>query len=220
MNAATLARIRVVSGTAEELIQTIKEVSKQQRFPGLIESAIYLVSDSPDEIFALAMWDSLNSIPNFEENYKRPVNREVVARAQVLSRGTYRLVKEHRTVSTTIRASHLRLLVIPTLEPQTRLRQMVRTLNQLRQAAAGAGHIGYWLGRLAQAEPENRLTLLIRHDWCSLEQQRAFQHNPLVQEVRAHDKAEGAKVEFASFDLSGLVQLEPVELIRCSDFEL
>lgn len=209
MNAATLTRIRVLSGTTEELIELIKVGSKQQRLPGLVESALYHVPDKPAEIFVLSVWENLNVIPNIEENYARWQNREIVARSQLVSCYTYRLIKEYRTVSATIGASYLRLVTLPGSHSQEWIDLAVTTLAQVRASGIGTGHIGSWLGqRVDVKQGENTFSILARHDWRSLEAQQAFQRNQLTREVRASTQALGAEVEFASLDLAGLVMLE------------
>jgi heme-degrading monooxygenase HmoA len=211
MNAATLARMKVISGTTEELINSIKESTKTQRFSGLIESVIYRLPDNPEEILALSMWDSLRSLPNFEENYKRPANQEITTRSRIISRQTYKLVKDFRTVSSSVGASHIRLMTFHTSEPEKRLKQAIDNVTQIRAAAAGLGHVGVWMGRLVEEPTSNTLSLLSRHDWRSAEDQRAFLDNSLTKSLRAQNQAEGTEVVIAAFNLDGLVRLEQLD---------
>jgi hypothetical protein len=209
MNVATLARMKVVSGTAQELIEAIRASARHQRYGGLVESALYLLPDKPDEILALAMWDNINNLPDFDENYRKPVHQGVVARGQVIGRQTYRLVKDYRTVSTTIGASHLRLMTIHTSQPAERLKLIAKKMGEIRKASINSGHVGGWLGRLVgETEAENTLTILIRHDFRDLEGQQVIQNLPLLNQIRAQNQAEGIKVEFASLDLAGLVRTQ------------
>lgn len=210
MNAVTLARMRVKTGTTEELIQAIRDSARRQRYVGLVESGLYLLPDNPDEILAFSMWESLNMLPNFEDNYKKPVNHEVVARSEVISRQTYRMVKEFRVVSARVGASYLRLITFHTSEPEERLERVMKTVNRIRESGLEAGNVGVWLGRLVTEQKTNRLTLLIRHDWLSLEYQQTFVSSDLMERLRVLNQREGAEVEYASLDLAGLVHLESI----------
>jgi heme-degrading monooxygenase HmoA len=213
MNAAVLTRIRVISGTTEEVIQTIREVAKQQRLSGLLETVLYHLPDKPDEIFALSMWDKLSNIPSLDEYYKKLVNQEILGKAEVVSRYTYRLIKEYRTVSASIGASYLRLVTLQAVHSQEWITQAVNTMAQVKASGIGVGQIGSWIGqRIDDEQDEKTVSFIARHDWRSVEDQQAFQKNQLVREVRARTQAMGAEVEFASLDLAGLVRLELEEV--------
>jgi hypothetical protein len=207
MNFASLARIRVVSGTAEALMQLTRLELGRQKYPGLVEGGFYRLPDKPQELLFLAMWGSLSALRGFEECFeKRPYREELKRQMEVIDHQVYRLVKDYRTVSATIGASHLRLTTFTTCQPQAQLKEVSQLLAKFRAMVDKRECVGSWLGYLLEETvPDNRLSILIRYDYNSLESQRASQNLPWVKEVRAYLHSKASTQQFASLDVNGLL---------------
>ena len=95
MNAAALTGIRIVSGTTEELIQSISNSIQQERTHHHVESALYRSVNNVHEILVLSLWDSLGSVPEEEEAYqpKPPVGKELTIKTEVISHQVYQMVR-------------------------------------------------------------------------------------------------------------------------------
>lgn len=219
MNIAVLARIKIISGTASTFIQNIKDNTHNRLIPGHVETAIYLSASDPQEIFVLSLWQSLDDLPDLANvitafnNQKELPGNNHNNKSVLIGSHIFMLVKDYRLVSATIKASHIRILTVTLDEPEEWLKKLAEI--QLRQAKTLPGLVGGWLGRSISADSDlsisstittpPTLTLLNRIDWASLKEQQDFFNRQDTRETLQNFVTSGARIEFASSDLRGLI---------------
>ncbi len=144
MNVAVLTTIKVIAGTASQLIESIEAGSRHYSFPGHMESAIYLSPVDLHQVLVLSFWQGLAVLPDFESLFEQLQKHASAVQLVLVSREIFTLVKDYRVVSKTIKASHIRLLSVSVDAPQKWLKELAQI--QLKQAKVLPGLIGGWLG--------------------------------------------------------------------------
>lgn len=201
MNFAILRKIRALPGIApEKLINEIKSYITQARLPGMAEFAFYLSADDPQEFYAASFWWSLPQLQEGKEIAYRILLVRLVGKGNFLESYIFQLVWDFRRLPVVGQASVLRLLTMPENYPTewtqnsiVATRRAVRSRTDIQAA---------WLGQAI----DNHKYLLYRTDWSNLQAQQEYFTSIYIQNTIANYKANGVILNYASFDLRGIIK--------------
>lgn len=202
MNYNVLSKLKVVSANPEEVLYLFKSTLAQTRPRGLAESVFYLSASDPQDFYALSFWYALQDWEATTEKLQPGLSRALGGKAELLEQHHFRLIWETRQMHLSPVASNIRLMTFPDNFPQERIDEMVKAGR--RQKHLMPGMVASWLGQSVSGKP----ILFHRVDWVSLEAQQNFFKANEVQQSIADSRAAGISLEYASFNLRGLVQPE------------
>ena len=95
MNAATLTRVKAVSGTTAELIELIKINTLKTKASKQLEITIYHAEEE-DALLVLTLWKSLNMISDINDRYSNSLSPKLLASSLVVRRDVFKMVKDYR----------------------------------------------------------------------------------------------------------------------------
>jgi hypothetical protein len=205
MNFAILNKVRFVSGVPEELIQQLRQATRQLQLKNISEIVFYRSPVSPNELFVISFWYQLQS-----NQPEKPVARDFFQRletkGELVERETFRLTWEYRLLTQRTTASHIRLMTFPEDFPQAKIDQIINYPRKRRLEVPAV--VGHWMGRSFN----NPHRTLHRVDWSRLEDRINYFNMPSTRQMIEERKASGIDIEYASFDLQELIESPPNQL--------
>lgn len=199
MNIGVLNRLQVLSGSIEELVIYARSTFRLSSIREHFETAFYLSSQNPQEVYILSLWNTLQDLPKVQQLVDLNIVRPLENRAKMLEQHIYKLRWEYRKLPYTPKASNLRLMRFPADFSKEQFEQILVTLRQRRPEVPHM--IGVWAG----SSIENEFMTVHRIDWDSEQAQQEFANSALVQEALVFARLLGIKVEYASFNLQAIV---------------
>lgn len=203
MNAATLTRVKAVSGTTAELIELIKINTLKTKASKQLEITIYHAEEE-DALLVLTLWKSLNMISDINDRYSNSLSPKLLASSLVVRRDVFKMVKDYRVETAKPALSRMRVFNMPTTEPEEWLKEITR--RPLQAVKDRKGVVGLWVGR-ATDEPENTLKLIVRMDWNSKEEHQKFQKSDETRVFFSNFLENGGKLEHAGINFLGAVSM-------------
>ena len=203
MNIGVLNKIRVISGERNTVIEQIQQNLRKAQFKEHSETAYYLSAD-PQDFFSLSFWYSLQAYEEAAVRFQANLDPKFVSSLEWQSSNIFKLIWEHRKVHLRAAASNLRLMIFPPDQIEERIQQDMEYVRVRANREQFSGLVATWTGRSLNGEP----ITLRRVDWASLEEQQHFFAQKSTADIIARRRAEGVKLEYASFDLRGIYVTE------------
>lgn len=200
MNFAVLTKLKLISGTLDQLVERIKIAVRQPGIRNLAEIAFYRSSESFEEIYVLSFWFKLEDRQEARDVVHAELSKSMDIKSEVIESNRFQLIWEYRLLTQAPAASHIRLLTFPAGYPDDKATEVIEAARTRRPALGGL--VGSWIGRCL----DNPQLTLQRADWVNSEAMEAFFYNKTNQEIIANRRAQGIEIEYASRNLERFIE--------------
>ena len=200
MNIGVLIKLKVLSGTMDELINQVQAATRLNPAGRHVETLFYLSANDSQEFYTFSLWHSLQDLQEIQQNVKKNLLPVLQNRAKLLEQHFFRLKWEYRLLPQPVEISTLRILTFPPDFLPTRRNEIMESIRQQR------GNIPNIIGLWAGVSMENDYMVLYRFDWNSKQAQQKMFNSAMLNNSLAIGKGGGIKIEFASSNLQEIFQ--------------